>query len=77
MCQKSSAEKKAENTPSGYSWITCCSFNKPKNEWVYYRGKDCREMFCKDVRNETMKIINYEKKEIIPVTDEETKFYEK
>ena len=34
-------------------------------------------MFCKDVRNETMKIINYEKKEIIPVTDEETKFYEK
>ena len=33
------------------------------------------EMFCKDLRNQA--IINYEKKEIIPLTDEETKFYEK
>ena len=26
--EKSYTEKKAERTPSGYSWITCCSFNK-------------------------------------------------
>ena len=35
------------------------------------------EMFCKDLRNQAMKIIYYEKKEMIPLTDEETKFYEK
>ena len=35
------------------------------------------EMFCKDLRDQAMKIINYEKKEMIPLTDEETKFYEK
>ena len=35
------------------------------------------EMFCKDLRNQAMKIINYEKKEMIPLTNEETESYEK
>ena len=35
------------------------------------------EMFCKDLRDQARKIINYEKKEMILLTDEETKFYEK
>ena len=35
------------------------------------------EMFFKGLRDQAMKIINYEKKEMIPLTDEETKFYEK
>ena len=61
---KSSTEKKAEPTPSGFLWITCCSFNKSKNEGGDYRGKDCMEMFCNDLRNQAMKIINYEKKKI-------------
>ena len=34
-------------------------------------------MFCKDLRNQAMKIINYEKKEMIPLTDKETESYEK
>ena len=75
--EKKRKKKKTEHTPSGYSWITCCSFDESKNEWHYYRGKDCMEMFCKDLRNQVMKIINYEKKEMIPLTDEETVLYEK
>ena len=35
------------------------------------------EMFCKDLRNQTMKIINYEKKEMIPLTGKETEYHEK
>ena len=35
------------------------------------------EMFSKDLRNQVMKIINYEKKEMIPLTDDENKSYEK
>ena len=35
------------------------------------------EMFCKDFRNQAIKIINYEKKETIPLTDEEKESYEK
>ena len=44
-------QKKTEHTPSGYLWVTGCSFNKSKNEWGYYRGKDCMEKFFKDLRN--------------------------
>ena len=35
------------------------------------------EMFSKDLRNQVMKIINYEKKEMIPLTDDENKSHEK
>ena len=62
---------------SGYSWVTCCSFDKLKNEWSYYRGKNCMEMFCKDLRNLAMKIIDYGMKEMIPLTNEEIESYEK
>ena len=70
--KKSYTEKKAKHTPSGYSWITCCSFDALKCTRGYYRGKDCMEMFCKELRDQTMKIIKYEKKEIILLTDKET-----
>ena len=75
--EKSSTEKKAEHTPSGYSWIRRCSFNESKNEWGYYKRKACTDMFCKDLRNQAMTIINYEKKGMILLTDEETESYEK
>ena len=35
------------------------------------------EIFCKDLRDQAMKIIHYKKKEMIPLTDGETEFYEK
>ena len=34
------------------------------------------EKFCKDLREHAMKLVNYEIKEMIPLTDEENKFYE-
>ena len=47
-----------------------------KNESSYCRGKDCMKIFCKDLRDQVMKIINYEKKGMIPLTDEEEESYE-
>ena len=73
---KSYTEKKATHRPSGYSLVTCCSFDKSLNEQKYYRGEDCRKIFCKDLKDEAVKVINYEKKEIIPLTDEEKESYE-
>ena len=35
------------------------------------------ERFCKDLRDHAMKIINYEEKQMIPLTDKENKSYEK
>ena len=33
------------------------------------------ERFCKDLRDHAMKIINYEEKEMIPLTDKVNKSY--
>ena len=75
--EESYKEKKAKHKLSGYWRVTCCSFDKSKTEWNYYRGKDCIERFCKDLRDQAMKVIDYEKKKIIPLTKEEKESYEK
>ena len=74
--EKSYTEKKAVHKASGYSLITCCSFDKSENERKYYRGKDCMKMFCNDLKEQVNKIINYEMKAMIPLTNEEKESYE-
>ena len=70
--EKSSTTKINKHTPSGYSLFTHCSFDTTKNKLDYYRGKNCMENFCLE---HATKIINYEKKEMIPLTKEEKKMY--
>ena len=43
----------------GYSLFTGSSFDLTKNKLDCYRGKDCLQKFCKDVKEHTTKIINY------------------
>ena len=68
---ESSTTKINKHTPSGYSIFTSCSFDESKNKLNYYRGKVCTERFCKDLKELATRIINYEKKKIIPLTKEE------
>ena len=65
-----------KRTTSGYSLFTNCSFDPTKNKLVCYRGKDCVKNVCIDLRENARKIVNYEKKEIIPlaVTIENKKY---
>ena len=65
---KSSTTKINKHAPSGYSLFTHCSFDESKNKLNYYRGDDCMKKFCKDLRTHATKIINYEKKKMIPLT---------
>ena len=74
--EKSYTEKKAMHTTSGYSLVTWCSFDKSKTGLNYYRGKDCMEKFCNDLKDQAMKIINYKKKKEIILTSEEKESYE-
>ena len=74
---KSSTTKINKHTPSGYSIFTNCSFDESKNKISYYRGDDCMKTFCKDLRDHSTKIINYEKKKMIPLTTEEKVHYNK
>ena len=73
--KQSYTEKKAKHEPSGWSMFTRCSFDKKENKLNYYRGKDCIEKLCKKLKECAMKIINYEEKEMIPLTKEENKSY--
>ena len=73
--EESYTEKKARHKPSGWAMFTRCSFNKKENKLNYYRGKDCIEKLCKKLKERAMKIVDYEKKEMIPLTKEENKSY--
>ena len=42
----------------------------------YYRGIDCIKVLCEKLKDHALKIINYEKKEMIPLSEEEDKSYE-
>ena len=74
--EKSCTETKTKHKPYGCSFVTCCSFDKFKNERKYYSGKDSIEIFCKDLKDQAMKMISFEKKEITPLTNEAKKVYE-
>ena len=68
---KSSTTKIDKHAPSGYSIFTSCSFDESKNKINYYREDDCMKKFCKDLREHSTKIINYEKKKMVSLTTEE------
>ena len=38
-----------------------CSFDEKENKFNYYRGKDCIEKLCKDLKESATEIINREK----------------
>ena len=75
--EKSSITKINKHTPSGYSLFTHCSFDTTQNKVDYYRGNNCMKNFCLDLKKHATKIINYEKKEMIPLTKKEEKRHNK
>ena len=75
--ENSSRTKINKHTPSGYSLFTHCSFDRTKNKLDHYRSKNCMKNFCSDLREHATKIINYEKKEMIPLTKKEEKKHNK
>ena len=74
---ESSTTKINKHTPLGYSILTHCSFYQTKNKLNYYRGKDCMKTFSKDLGEHVSKIINYEKKKLMPLTTEEKIYHNK
>ena len=63
--------KKARHESSVWSIFIKCSLDKKENKLNYYRGKDCIEKLCKKLKESPMKIINREKKEMVPLAHEE------
>ena len=53
-----------------------CLFDSKIKEHSFYRGEDSIKKFCRELKELETKIINYEQKEMIPLTDKENKYYE-
>ena len=68
---ESSTTKINKHTPTGYSIFTSSSFDESRNKLNYYRGKDCMKKLSKYLKEHATRIINHEKKKIIPLTKEE------
>ena len=73
---KSYTERKAIHEPCGYALNLVCSFDSKQNKHGFYIGKDCIKRFCSELEELGTKIVYYEQKEMIPLTDNENKYYE-
>ena len=58
-------ECKSLHIPSGFSILTCYSFDKSQNKQIYYRGKDCMQKFSLHLGNIFVKQINYQQKPML------------
>ena len=56
--------KVSKHITSGFSMFTISSFRNIKNKHDVYRGKDCMKNFCELLREQAMKIFNFEKKKM-------------
>ena len=74
--KKSYTERKAIHEPYCYSLDLVSSFNVKENKHCFYRGKDCIKKFCKELKEICTRIVNYEQKEMVPLTDKEREYYD-
>ena len=72
---KSYIERKAIHEPCGYTINLVSSFDSEQNAQSFYRGKDCIKRFCCKIKESGTKVVNYEKKDMIPLTDNENNYY--
>ena len=73
--EESSATKLSKHAASFYSLFTHFSYDSSKSKHNFCRGANCMKKFCRDLKKHAAEIISYEKKEIIPLTDEEIESY--
>ena len=73
--RKSSANKINELTPSSFSLSMHCSFDKRQKINLIIKNLENMKNLCLYLREHATKIISYEKKEIIPLTNKEIKIY--
>ena len=71
--EKSSTTKISKQTVCCYSLFPHCSFDSSKN--IFYRGVDCMRKLCANLKKHATEIINFEKKKVLPLTDEEIGSY--
>ena len=64
-------QKKGEYIPCEYSMSTIWTFSDIENKHDVYRSEETIKIICESLREYIMKIINFEKKEMILLTNKE------
>ena len=55
---------------------TISSFRSRENKHDVYRGKDCMKKFCEPLREHAIKIVNFTKKKMKLLTEDQQESYE-
>ena len=66
-------ERKAIHKPCDYLLDLVWSFDSKEEKHSFYREKDCIKRFCIELKELGTKVINYEQKEMTPLTDDKNK----
>ena len=66
---ESYTERKAMHEPCGYSLTLNSSFDSKQNKRSFYRGKNCIKRFCSYLKELVTKLVHYEQKKMIQLTD--------
>ena len=74
--ENSFSKKVGEHIPSGFSVSIILSSKSIENKHNVYRGKNCMKKFCESLREHAMKIINFKKKKMKLLTEEQQESYE-
>ena len=69
--EKLSTIKVNEHIPSGFSMYTIPLLKRMENSLDLYRGKDCFKKYCKLFREHARKIINFKKKKVKLLANEQ------
>ena len=75
--EKPSTTKVGVHISSDYSLFTIWTFDGIDNKHDVYRSEDCMKKFCESLREHVIKIINFEKKKMISLTNEQQELHEK
>ena len=63
--------------PCRYSMPTICEFDYIENKHTLYREKDCIKKSFTSLREHAKKIIDFEKKKMLPLTKKELKSHQR
>ena len=73
---ESYTERKTILEPGGYSLDLVCSFDSKEEKHGFYRGNDCIKKLCSEIKGLGTKEVNYEQKEMTPLTSDDVALYQ-
>ena len=74
--KNSSTTKISEHISCRYSVSTIWAFDYTENKYNLYRRKDCTKKFSESLREIAKNVIEFEKKQMLPLTQEELKSHQ-